>query len=322
MGTFLILYTSKNINKLLGGFMRKLNLLILGVLLISTIVGCNDSIVQNPSTVESDVEDEQTMETDEKEAVKFKLLENVFGFPDESGKIIITIPNENGNKIEGPEEFNIAIGNNGEVIEIEFFKWQDANDKDDGRQTMYNFNNMAGYIYKTKDGSLNKNKSYLLTKNTTISKSLLAKLKSTKDIESENDSYKKVDIETIKKIEAIKNRSIVENSLISETTENEKICLFVFEREADDMLASIAYIKGDKVVFKDYPAKYNETSTWRADAGDHPGLFEILFLAKSDEGLLLGVSWTAPEGENVFVLKEVNGAFQETDLKSSRYCAP
>ncbi|MNN22802.1 hypothetical protein D3C81_1361790 [compost metagenome] len=109
--------------------------------------------------------------------------------------------------------------------------------------------------------------------------------------------------------------------MLSESAE-EKIALFVFEREADDMLASIAYIKGDTVLFKDFPAKYDESSTWRVDSGDEPGLFEVLFLAHSDEGLLLGVSWAAPEGENLFVLKETNGVFQDTDLRNGRYWAP
>lgn len=148
------------------------------------------------------------------------------------------------------------------------------------------------------------------------------KLKSTRNTESEGSYYKEVDAETVEKIEAIKNGKITESSLISETDENAKICLFVFERKAEDMLASIVYVKGDKVIFKDYPAKYNEMSAWRVDAGDQPGLFEVLFLANSDEGLLLGITWAAPEGENVYILKEVNGVFQETDLKAARYWAP
>lgn len=79
------------------------------------------------------------------------------------------------------------------------------------------------------------------------------------------------------------------------------------------MLASIAYVKGEKV---------DKSGTWRIDDGDEPGWFEVMFLAYSDEGLLLGMSWGAPEGENLFVFKETNGVFQETDLRSGRYWAP
>jgi hypothetical protein len=279
------------------------------------LVGCDRPNVQNLSGINNDVGSEQ-------EKKKVSQEEIVFGFADASGKKIITIPNEHGNELENPQDFNIAVGNNGEIIEIEFVKRQEANDKDNARQTMYNFNNMAGYVYEVKAGELIQNKTYLLSKDTIMIENPLFKLKSTKDIESESNYYKKVDLETIKKIETIKNRKIIESNLIAETDDNAKICLFVFERIADDMLASIVYIKGDKVVFKDYPAKYDEMSTWRVDAGDQPGLFEVLFLANSDEGLLLGITWTAPEGENAFVLKEVNGVFQETDLKSGRYCAP
>jgi len=302
--------------------MKRLIFLVCAILLTALLVGCSKSSIQDSSEVNSSAESGQKMVTVEKTEVEFKSLENVFGFADESGKRLITIPVENGDKIYGPEEFNVAVGNNGELAEIRFVGRQDANDMDNGRQNMYNFDNMAGYIYEVTDGSLNKDKSYLLTKDTILNKNSLVELKPAKDTESDTEYYKKADADTIKRIESIKDRKIIENDLISETAEGEKICLFVFERVEDDMLASIAYIKGDEVVFMDYPAKYDEMSTWRVDAGDRPGLFEVLFLANSDEGLLLGLTWAAPEGEGVFVLKEENGVFQETGLKGGRYCAP
>ncbi|MBB6217879.1 hypothetical protein HNQ80_004015 [Anaerosolibacter carboniphilus] len=258
----------------------------------------------------------------DKEVIHFKQLENVYGFVNESGKKIITIPSEQGTELENPQEFNIAVGNNGEIIEIEFVKKQEANDKDNWRQTIYNFDNMEGYIYEVKDGEAIKNKTYFLAKDAIINQDTLFELKSTQNNDLQNSLYKNVDVETIKNIEIIKNRKIVDSKLLSKTADNGKVCLFVFERIGEDMLASIAYIEGDQVIFKDYPAKYDKLSTWRVDAGDEPGLFEVLFLANSDEGLLLGLTWAGPEGENAFVLKEENGVLQQTDLKSSRYWAP
>lgn len=265
---------------------------------------------------------EQTEGKNDIEEINFGYLENVFGFAEESGKNLITIQSENSSTLANPQEFNVAIGNNGEIVKVKFVKRQEANSEDTLRQTIYNFNNMAGYIYAAQEGEFIPNKTYLLSKDSIINEDALIKLKSTRNMESIGGYYQKVDTETIEKIEAIKNRKITESSLISETEDNAKICLFVFARKDDDMLASIAYIEGDKVVFKDYPAKYDEMSTWRVDAGDQPGLFEVLFLANSNEGFLLGLTWAGPEGENDFVLKAVNGAFQETDLKSSRYWAP
>ncbi len=264
----------------------------------------------------------QTEEKGDIEEVQFGRLENVFGFAGESGKYLMTLQTENTDSLANPQEFNTAVGNNGQTVGIRFVRRQEANSQDTLRQTANNFDNMAGYVYEAQNGKFIPNKTYLLSKDSIINEAVLIKLKSTKDTESEVEYYKKVDPETIKRIEALKGRKIVEDDLISETGENAKICLFTFERREDDMLASIAYIKDDKVAFKDYPAKYDEMSTWRVDAGDRPGLFEVLFLADSDEGLLLGLTWAGPEGENAFVLKEVNGVFQETDLKRGRYWAP
>ncbi|MDF2523130.1 MAG: hypothetical protein K0R31_771 [Clostridiales bacterium] len=61
------------------------------------------------------------------------------------------------------------------------------------------------------------------------------------------------------------------------------------------------------------------TSTWKVDGGDDPSLLEILFLATSEEDFLLRLTWTAPEGENAYFLKEVNGIFEETAFNAYRY---
>lgn len=294
--------------------MKRKSVLIIGALLISMLVGCNNAEVQTGTGISEVDAIEQIEENTKQETIEFRQLENIFGFADESGKRLMTIPNENGDKLSDPEAFNLAIGNNGDMFAVRFDKRQEANSLDNYRQSTYNFDNMAGYIYEITEGEFIPNKTYLLTKTSVVDNSALIGLKAGKAEEADEDAFKK--------IEAIKNRKIVKSSLLSETVDNARIYLFVFEREADDMLASIAYIKDDKVVFKDYPAKYNEMSTWRVDAGDDPGLFEVLFLADSDEGLLLGLTWAASEGENIFILKEVNGVFEETAMSAGRYWAP
>ena len=294
--------------------MKKIGVLIIVVLLFSILVGCSNAEIQTEAETPNGDIVEQTEENTKQETIEFKRLENVFGFADESGKRLITIPNENGDKLADPGTFDLALGNNGQMLDIRFAKRQEANSLDNYRQSMYNFDNMAGYIYEVIEGDFIPNKAYLLTKASVVDNSTLIGLKPAKAAEADTD--------TIKKVEAIKSRKITKSSLLSETIDNAKICIFVFERQADDMLASIAYIKDDKVVFKDYPAKYDEMSTWRVDSGDEPGLFEVLFLADSDEGLLLGLTWAAPEGENDFVLKESNGVFEETALSVGRYWSP
>ncbi len=264
----------------------------------------------------------QTEEKTEIKEVDLGALEGLFGFADGSGKKLMTLESENIHTLANPEAFDTAIGNNGETVRIKYVKRQEANSKDTLRQTSQNFDNMAGYIYEVQGGELVPDKTYLLSKSTVVSEDALIKLKSTRNTGSEGGYYQKVDANTLKKIETAKDRKVIDSSLLAETEDKAKICMVVFERIDDGMLASIAYVKDDKVVFKDYPAKYDEQSTWRVDAGDRPGLFGALFLANSNEGLLLGLTWAGPEGENVFILKDVKGALEETGLKSGRYWSP
>jgi len=50
--------------------------------------------------------------------------------------------------------------------------------------------------------------------------------------------------------------------------------------------------------------------------------FSVLFVADSEEGVVIGLTWAAPEGEGEFILKEVDGKLEETDIKSGRYWSP
>ncbi|MDF2892470.1 MAG: hypothetical protein K0R80_2837 [Clostridia bacterium] len=47
-------------------------------------------------------------------------------------------------------------------------------------------------------------------------------------------------------------------------------------------------------------------------------MLEVLFLANSEEDFLLRLTWAAPEGENAYFLKEVNGIFEETAFNAYR----
>ncbi|NIK70532.1 hypothetical protein [Paenibacillus sp. BK720] len=314
--------------------MRKKGMWIGGAIALLLLAGCTNSESNEPTPTPTPVvselaespvpsietPEEEPAETDEGAAngqLELGRLENVFAFADETGQQLITIPTENGDEIDDPEQFAAAIGNGGDRIEIEYVRRQEANDQDTNRQSIDNFNNMAGYIYKIKDeGILLPNKSYLLAREGVVSQDSLVDLAS-----AEDGQYEQADADTIARVEEIKGRKVTSSSILSES-EQEKIALFVFEREGDDMLASIAYIHEDKVLFKDFPATYNESGTWRVDGGDDPGRFEVLFLAHSDEGVLLGIAWAGAEGENLFILQEADGALQDTDLKGGRYWSP
>ncbi|WP_248758611.1 hypothetical protein [Paenibacillus sp. ATY16] len=310
--------------------MRKKGMWIGGAIGLLLLAGCTNSESNEPTPTPTPVVSELAetpvpsietpVETDDGSVngqLELSRLENVFAFADETGQQLITIPSENGDEVEDPEQFVTAVGNGGDRVEIEYVRRQEANDQDTNRQSIDNFNNMAGDIYKIKgEGILMPNKSYLLAKEGVVSQDSLVDITS-----AEDGQYEQADADTIARVEGLMGRKVTSSSILSES-DQEKVALFVFERDGDDMLASIAYINDDKVLFKDFPATYNESGTWRVDGGDDPGRFEVLFLAHSDEGVLLGIAWAGAEGENLFVLQEADGALEDTDLKGGRYWSP
>ena len=54
---------------------------------------------------------------------------------------------------------------------------------------------------------------------------------------------------------------------------------------------------------------------WRVDTFG-PGYFDVMFLARFDEGLMLMLNWGAFEGESVVLLCEKDGEFVWSDRGS------
>jgi len=235
-----------------------------------------------------------------------------FGFSDGKGERII-IHGENTNGLD------IAIGYGGKIAEINFLGMQKGTDENNLRDTEQNFKNLPGYIFNKTKGNLKSGTTYFLTNQSF--KQLMIPLVSTKTNEHK---YASVDTETIKIIEEKKNRKIVASQLLAKTASDAKICLITFERLDHDMLASLVYIDGDKAIYDDYPAEYDENSVWRVDDKGILGGFDVLFLANAPEGkgLLLGFTSSGPEGENAYIVMEKEGAFVHTQYHNYRYWAP
>lgn len=52
-----------------------------------------------------------------------------------------------------------------------------------------------------------------------------------------------------------------------------------------------------------------------------PDLFRILFAAKADDGLLLGMTWLGAEGETTLLLKQSEEGLEELPILFYRYTA-
>ncbi|MCQ6559330.1 hypothetical protein [Paenibacillus mendelii] len=239
-----------------------------------------------------------------------------FGFADQTGKrILASVEESDRGQLES---MHTAIGNSGQVVTVRYVSSQEAGENDNGRQTAQNFDNQAGELFEVQDGTAKPNETYFLISGAELNqKALLPVTDSREDQVPVDDSVK----EEMKKS---KNRDVQNVWQVAVIGEGQPIYLVQFERQGDEMLASLA-IKTEKgLVFQDYPAKYDENSTWRVDDGGlvSPEMFSFLFAAKTADGLLIGVKWMGAEGENVSFLSQSGNTFHELDKQYGRYMSP
>jgi len=235
-----------------------------------------------------------------------------FGFSDDKGQRIII----RGDNVDG---LDFAIGYGEAIAEIKFSGIQEGTEENNFRDTEYNFKNLPGYIFSKTNGELKSGQTYFLT-NQSLKQSIIPLIPTNIG----EHKYAPVDNATIKTIEKQKNRKIVASQLLAKTESGAKICLVTFERMGDDMLASLVYVDGEKTIFDDYSAEYNETSVWRVDDKGILGGFDVLFLANAPtgKGLMLGFTSSGPEGENAYIVMEKDGIFVHTQYHNYRYWAP
>ncbi|MFD0712773.1 hypothetical protein [Paenibacillus sp. GCM10027626] len=247
--------------------------------------------------------------------------EGRFAFADESGTKLLTTnndgaANEDQDKLKG---LNRAIGAGGQIVSVRYIGAQQATDQDNGRQTAGNFANLAGDLFELTEGQAEANETYFLLPDAVLPKEALL----TVTVKSDRT----VDAAITKQIEKQKERKIESIWAIAEVGEEHPRTIYVmqFVRQDNDMLASLAVERQDgTLLFQDYPAEYDEFSTWRVDDGGEisEGMFSILLAAKTGSGLLLGVKWMGAEGENVFFLQQQEDKLQDIGLRDGRYMSP
>ena len=237
-----------------------------------------------------------------------------FGFADRTGGRLLA-----RESVADPAQYTLAIGPYGKSLRIGYAGQQDENSEQNSyRHTEGNFDNLPGNVYNAVNGRLVPGQTYALAVGGQLDKALIA-------LTPPDDRLSQATMDSIAeaRIETLKGRGIQWSELLGTTNDGGQIGLVLFERNNDDMLFSIVYLEGEKTLFWDNPAEYDEYSTWRVDMGDEPGSFEPLFLARLDNGLVLALAWGAPEGESIVVLCEDNGRFIEReDYSYLRYWVP
>ncbi|RED54688.1 hypothetical protein [Cohnella lupini] len=271
--------------------MYKMILLILTVGLLLTGCGGNDAAdnATQPSQEESASASPTSSTTatpsatptsesspDAASLLDIEQLANTFAFADKDGSRLISIGGQEGESpsSEIMKEMNTAIGEYGQVLTIRYVEHQSRTDKDNGRQAANNFDNLEGSIYEVVSGEAVADASYYLIQDASVD------LKSLIPIAPQKPLTPPMGIS--KAIAESHGREVASSWLIASTQIGQQIYLVQFERQEDQMLASLAVLEQGNWTFMDYPATYNENSTWRVDDQGviSPDMFSFLFAAR------------------------------------------
>ncbi|MFC4597858.1 hypothetical protein [Cohnella hongkongensis] len=247
-------------------------------------------------------------------------LSPLFGFADEQGGRLMALTagiEHSGTTDEASlNGYRLAIGEGGQVLRIRYDKHQARSEQDNGRQAAHNFDQMEGDVYTIEEGKAKPNESYYLVGEEQFDVRALIPLQATAD--------RKLPEEAAKRIAEAKGREIEQGWLLARGEEGQRLYAVQFQRQGEEMLASLVWQDEERFVFMDYPAVYDEYSTWRVDDGGQisPDMFRFLFAARSEDGVVLGVQWMGAEGENLDILTSSGDRFEETGLSASRYLSP
>ncbi|SMC92130.1 hypothetical protein, partial [Papillibacter cinnamivorans] len=127
----------------------------------------------------------------------------------------------------------------------------------------------------------------------------------------------------VKQLEAKSGRPVAESWKLAEADGGIGVYLVLYEAKGNDLLASIAVRTPDETISKEYPAQLNGSSAWRVDDGGTltAKLFNVLFAAKTDTDIYIGMEWIGAEGKNAFILQQNGDALEEADIRFYRYTA-
>lgn len=125
------------------------------------------------------------------------------------------------------------------------------------------------------------------------------------------------------RIELLRQRPLQQNWPLLQTNTGIRLQLLLFQPIGDQMLASLALILPDRVIWRDFPASYNPTSTWRVDDGGRiePKQFRILYLGQKQQQWELAYEFIGAEGILLEFVREKGEGF-ETVSRTSRYTSP
>lgn len=234
-----------------------------------------------------------------------------FGYSNEKGDLILV------DSVElpvPPTSLIYALDSTGNKTSITYKTYQPKGEKNTGRDIYFNFENAPGHIFSASTIMDEEQTSVLFTEKFFETRSMLKVRRTDK---------KGLPEQVRKKIESDKSRKVKNAREIATLDNFGNIYLMEFSRKKDSALASLVLVYNDNFIYYDFPAIYDQQSTWRVDDGGEFWLdgIEILAVFKQNDTIELVFDWVGAEGYNTRYLQQGSNTFKE--IKNHyRYTAP
>lgn len=233
-----------------------------------------------------------------------------FAFLNEKKDSLVSLAVED-EKIK-PEAATHAIIEN-KITPIDFSVTKPESESSNGRQTSHNFSNNGGTFFSLKE-QIKEGDFALIVNQKFIDQNQILPFKK---INKETNEQIKL------KIAKQYNRKISQSSTLAELNNKAQINITLFEVKNDSALAVLTYLHNDQLITLDFPAKYDEMSTWRVDDG---GVFDfenlqLLSIFQSDKSIKIATVFWGAEGYNLNFYESVDGVFKNI-AEAYGYSAP
>lgn len=237
-------------------------------------------------------------------------MKGSFAYVDSSGTQLLAL-----DSVPDPSTILGALCWGGIALPVRYDRRQARQAGDNGRQLAYNFRNQQGDVFRVMQERAPPDKTcYLSRDSALLANASTAAMREPSDCSPTHAS----------RLAAAKRRQVIHCWHIASTPTNLEVLAVQFATIDSNALASLAVVGDSSLWFQDFPAVYNDETTWRVDDGGvfSPKDFDILFVAALPYGYVMAIAWAGAEGESCeLLLADSAGAFR-TLTTGYRYWAP
>lgn len=212
-----------------------------------------------------------------------------FGLPDQGGTRLLLMPN-----LAQPELLKTALCSGGRRFPVQFERRQVEREGPNGRQTPYNFDNLAGSVFSIVTGRADPDATCFLASEPLLSGVTLL---STAAPVGSGACVQRGRFATLR------DRPVTHCWPIARMAPGKQVALLEFARRGKDAFATLVFVDGARTMFADYPAEFWDVGEdlWRADDGGvlSPDGFDIVCALQRGDWYALGIAWSGPEGQSL-----------------------